>query len=193
MSSPNNPKTTAQLSLLGSLAQHFDKSDFPYWVMGGFALDGVLGKITRPHDDIDFLIDYSDRDRVAEVVTTKSVYDFLVIIDWGKYKFVAYDPVRQLRVDFAYFHRKNGQIVFSLEGWDFPFPGAVLPQGLSVRVDQTSFNIVDPTLIYATKIQASAREKDEEASALESHLDRQLLDQILPTARDLSQHHFLIH
>lgn len=193
MSPPNNQITTAQLSLLGSLARYFDKADLLYWVMGGFALDGVLGKITRPHDDIDFLIDYSDRDRFAEVVTTKSVYDFLVIIEWGKYKFVAYDPVRQLRVDFAYFHRKDGQIVFSLEGRDFPFPATVLPPDKRGIIDGVSFNVVDPTLTYATKIQESAREKDKEAEKISHYVNRELLAGILSTAKDLSQHHFLIH
>jgi hypothetical protein len=45
---------------LDDLKSLFAKSEKPYWVSGGWAIDLFLGRQTRPHDDLDISIARSD-------------------------------------------------------------------------------------------------------------------------------------
>ncbi len=42
----------------------FRKNEIRFWVFGGFALDGIRGKITREHSDIDIYLVSDDLDKV---------------------------------------------------------------------------------------------------------------------------------
>ena len=41
-----------------------------YWLMGGWAVDAHLGRITRRHSDIDFAVMLPDRDALTEALRT---------------------------------------------------------------------------------------------------------------------------
>jgi len=50
-----------QLHLLGELAELLGGRDVPFWLRGGWALDFLLGAVTRRHADIDLVAWLSDR------------------------------------------------------------------------------------------------------------------------------------
>jgi hypothetical protein len=57
-----------QLAALADVARRFDAEGVRYWLGGGWAVDFRLGRVSRPHSDVDFVIGTADRDRVAEAM-----------------------------------------------------------------------------------------------------------------------------
>jgi hypothetical protein len=49
-------KVKSDLSFLKKLLNYSKEKGFRVVVSGGYGLDGILGKITRPHNDLDLLI-----------------------------------------------------------------------------------------------------------------------------------------
>lgn len=58
-----------QLALLGSLLQAADRRRLPLWIGGGWAIDARLGRITRPHDDLDLTFPGERRAEFEEMIT----------------------------------------------------------------------------------------------------------------------------
>ena len=56
------------LAALGSVAKAFDSAEIEYWFFGGWAVDLWVGRLTRPHDDIDVLVWRRDEPRVHEAL-----------------------------------------------------------------------------------------------------------------------------
>ena len=51
-----DPSTTVQLSLIRELTALLRGARIPYWLFGGWAVDFLIGEITRPHSDIDLIL-----------------------------------------------------------------------------------------------------------------------------------------
>ncbi len=66
-------KIKSDLSFLKKLLIFAKKQNYRVVVTGGYGLDGILGQITRPHNDIDIVI-YSKDDRE---MTVKSIRNFV--------------------------------------------------------------------------------------------------------------------
>jgi hypothetical protein len=47
--------TNIQFNLLRTIDTLFTQANIPYWLRGGWALDFLLGEVTRPHSDIDLV------------------------------------------------------------------------------------------------------------------------------------------
>ncbi|MBT4321880.1 hypothetical protein HOD53_01695 [Candidatus Woesearchaeota archaeon] len=52
-----------------------EKNNVQFWVFGGFALDGIRGKITREHGDIDIYLDSDDLTKLEKLFDSKE-YNF---------------------------------------------------------------------------------------------------------------------
>src|SRR5215469_7968884 len=59
----------APLSLT-ELAEIFSPAAFPWWVAGGTAVDLFLGRVTRPHDDLDVEVLRTDQIRLQRLLRT---------------------------------------------------------------------------------------------------------------------------
>ena len=59
-----------QQALLVALAATLNGVPVRYWLMGGWAVDAHLGRITRRHSDIDFAVLLSNRDALTEALRT---------------------------------------------------------------------------------------------------------------------------
>jgi hypothetical protein len=57
-----------QLALIGDVARLAAEAGVDCWLRGGWALDFLLGRVTRPHGDIDFFIWAKDADSFARVL-----------------------------------------------------------------------------------------------------------------------------
>ena len=58
------------LAALGSASSALDAADLEHWFFGGWAVDLWVGRLTRPHDDIDVLVWRRDESRIAEALTS---------------------------------------------------------------------------------------------------------------------------
>ncbi len=56
------------LEALGSAAGALDAADIEHWFFGGWAVDLWVGRLTRPHDDIDVLVWRHDEARVHDAL-----------------------------------------------------------------------------------------------------------------------------
>ena len=58
----------AQAAAIVECALRFDAAGIEYWLFGGWAVDYHAGRVTRPHDDVDFVIWVHDHDTVIEML-----------------------------------------------------------------------------------------------------------------------------
>ena len=61
-------EAAAQQAMLVALAVTLDAAPVRYWLMGGWAVDAHLGRITRRHSDIDLAVSLADRDALTEAL-----------------------------------------------------------------------------------------------------------------------------
>lgn len=59
------------LELLEEIAGIFEEKDIDYWVIGGYALDIAVGRLTREHKNTDFLIKIEDSGRASRALEKK--------------------------------------------------------------------------------------------------------------------------
>jgi hypothetical protein len=64
--SPGGPEGERQLALIRELSQVAASLGIPIWLRGGWAMDFFLGRVTRPHEDVDLFIWASDAERLLE-------------------------------------------------------------------------------------------------------------------------------
>lgn len=62
-----NKRTLNHLELLQILSKKLKKQKIFYSVLGGFAVDGQLGKLTRDHKDLDIAIFEEDKPRLIKL------------------------------------------------------------------------------------------------------------------------------
>jgi hypothetical protein len=58
----------AQLAALASIHELLEAAGIEYWLFGGWAVDFHVGKVTRPHDDLDVAVWSKDLDRIAALL-----------------------------------------------------------------------------------------------------------------------------
>ena len=51
MEAPSDPRTRAQLALIGELGARLAGARVRFWPRGGWALDFLIGRSTRPSDE----------------------------------------------------------------------------------------------------------------------------------------------
>jgi hypothetical protein len=56
------------LSMVGSASDALDGAGLEHWFFGGWAVDLWVGRLTRPHEDIDVLVWRRDEKRIHEVL-----------------------------------------------------------------------------------------------------------------------------
>jgi hypothetical protein len=71
--------TKAQLAVLATLAERFASARMRFWLRGGWAVDFLLGEVTRRHGDIDLVTWLRHRRRICQVLTDAG---FELIREW---------------------------------------------------------------------------------------------------------------
>jgi hypothetical protein len=61
-------RSARQVALIDEFARLADGAGVDCWLRGGWALDFLLGRVTRPHGDIDFFMWAEDADAFARVL-----------------------------------------------------------------------------------------------------------------------------
>jgi lincosamide nucleotidyltransferase A/C/D/E len=58
-----DPTTKAQLNVIHRVVDVLAAVDVPAWLFGGWGLDARIGRITRPHGDVEFWVERVDSER----------------------------------------------------------------------------------------------------------------------------------
>lgn len=61
-----------QLETVISLCRAFEADSLDYWVDGGWGVDALLGRQTRPHSDLDLAVHFADLPLFANLLETRS-------------------------------------------------------------------------------------------------------------------------
>ena len=62
------PMRDEQATAIVEWARRFEEAGIAYWLFGGWAVDYHAGQVTRPHDDVDFVICGRDHEAVIEML-----------------------------------------------------------------------------------------------------------------------------
>jgi Aminoglycoside-2''-adenylyltransferase len=121
-----------QRTMIAELAATLNASPVRYWLMGGWAVDAHIGRVTRQHSDIDFAVFLADRSALVDAL--------------GKHALVAApgaDPTGEFfdggtcRVEITYLAQtETGEVVTpGFEHWPYlrgAFDGQVVIEGVVV-------------------------------------------------------------
>jgi lincosamide nucleotidyltransferase A/C/D/E len=125
-----------------NLCQQLDSLGIPVWVDGGWAVDALLGKQTRPHDDLDIVVEQQHLPRLCEHLTRKGYAD-VARDDTSPWNFVLGDDQGR-RIDIhviSFFDDAGNGIYGPVEnGVSFPI-GSLTGKGM---VDGYAVNCIAP-------------------------------------------------
>ena len=121
---------------LVDLLQLFESAGIETWLDGGWAVDALLGKQTRPHKDVDIILRVADLPKLREILESRG---FEIRQGGTESNFVLADR-SGLEVDVhAIVFDRDGNGVYRMEDgsdWIFPaagFSGLGVVQGISAR------------------------------------------------------------
>jgi hypothetical protein len=103
-----------QLKVLADMSAIFQKQNMEFWLRGGWAIDFLLGKITRQHDDIDVVTWVENRIKLEEV-----------LIQAGFEEVSVREPFRGRQADF-----RKGQVDITFSYITLSEEGSLMLNGL---------------------------------------------------------------
>jgi aminoglycoside-2''-adenylyltransferase len=107
----------AQLSLIREVVGLLHTGRVPCWLHGGWGVDFLLGTVSRPHDDIEFVVWERDRERLKKLLRARG---FEVIRDRPE------DVISTKHghlVEFYFIRRKEGGELVTPGKWEhWPWP-----------------------------------------------------------------------
>lgn len=107
-----------QLRLIGVISRDLDRARLRYWLIGGWAVDFHLGRVSRPHSDIDFGLDHEDHDRFAAIVAR---HGFTALPSESPDAVVEYaGPGGHLEVTFLAADDRGRVVTPGFEHWPYP-------------------------------------------------------------------------
>lgn len=87
----------------------FQENGIEVWIDGGWGIDALLGKQTRPHNDLDIAIDHKDKPRLRKLLEEKGYKD-VSRDDTSDWNFVLRDGEREVDVHTFIFDDKGNNI-----------------------------------------------------------------------------------
>jgi len=134
------PCMTGAMSVDQALAVYelLDKNGVRCWMMGGWGVDALLGRVTREHKDVDLLVLISDLPRYAEIVHSRG---FDRKLTWSESQPIQVGAVhfdsafvdahrdgREIDVHVIAVDHEGAVVQFSTDPWPLP-RGALLDEG----------------------------------------------------------------
>ena len=161
-----------QLRLLAEIAEALDGVEIPFWLRGGWALEFLLGRITRDHADIDLVAWREDRDAIVQTLTSRGFEHVRelpdVALDFEK----TGESIQVLLVELG---PAGALVCRGFESW--PFPEGTL-DGPACTIDGVSCRTLAPHALlyeketYEARRGRPLREKDRESIRLLRQLIR---------------------
>lgn len=123
-----------------------DEGGVSCWVMGGWGVDALLGRVTRAHKDLDLLVSISDLPRYAQIVRR---HGFERLYEWSESQPIDVDAVqfdsafvdahpdgREIDVHVIAVDHEGAVLQFHTDPW--PLPGGTVSgvgtiDGVTVR------------------------------------------------------------
>ena len=126
--------------------ERLDQNGVRCWVMGGWGVDALLGRVTREHKDLDLLVLISDLPRYAEIVQSEG---FDRKLEWSESQLIQVDTLhfdsafvdahrdgREIDVHVIDIDHEGAVVQFHTDPWPLPREGAFgvgTIEGVTVR------------------------------------------------------------
>lgn len=130
--------TDSQLKVLSEISAISKSLEIEFWLRGGWAIDFLLGKITRPHDDIDLVTWIQNREQFENALA-QAGYERIPVSK--EFRNRQSDFLKDnIKVTFVYItHSVNGSIIMNgLLEWiwraDSLLPQSFMLHGISAKV-----------------------------------------------------------
>ena len=147
-----------------SFYTELDKRGIEIWINGGWGVDALLGKQTRPHEDLDIVIQQKDLQEARELLEKRG-YKNVERDDTSPWNFVLGDNKgREIDFHVILFDDKGNGIYGPAErGFMYP-AGSLLGTG---KINGHSVRCVSPQQMVKFRAEYKPREKDfKDVSAL---------------------------
>lgn len=165
-------QTESQLKVLAEISKISRKIGIEYWLRGGWAIDFLLGKITRSHDDIDLVTWVKNREQLENELA-KAGYEKIFVEE--EFRDRQSDFLKQnVEITFNYISLSDdGELIMNgLPEWVWK-PDSLLSQtfnlnGISARVLNPT-QLLDEKVVYE-QIGRTPRPKDLESKKILNQL-----------------------
>ena len=132
---PSQSDEVTQFRLIDKVADLLSDAGIVFWLSGGWAVDFHLGRVTRPHSDIDFIVNLDDRSRLRRLLEQDGI-----VATWvDKAGGVEWFESDGTRIEITYITKSNDASLVTpgYESWPWPadsFPDEdVTFEGITVR------------------------------------------------------------
>lgn len=170
---PPFEEASRQFRLIGELSDSLNDAGVDFWLAGGWAVDFQLGRITRPHSDIDLIVHLADRAGLGTLLKQKGI-ETTGIDDTGG---IEWFEANGARIEVTYIEKtKDGSLVTpGYESWPWPegsFPEEDLTfDGITVPA-MSIVGLLDVKTQWETHLGERPRPHDlSDIGALEALLD----------------------
>ncbi len=132
---PSQSDGVSQFRLIGEFVDWLNGAEMTFWLSGGWAVDFHVGRVTRPHSDIDFIVNLDDRTRLRRLLEQKGFVTTWVDKGGG----VEWFESDGIRIEVSYITKNNdgSMVTPGYESWPWPddsFPDEyVTLAGITVR------------------------------------------------------------
>lgn len=110
-----------QLRAINETHQLLAGNGIKHWLHGGWAVDFLIGKVTRDHSDVEMVIWEKDKNIVRNLLEQSDFTE--VETEFPMEGFVVEDKNRKTKVHFVYIKKVDSGSVVSLGRWsDWPWP-----------------------------------------------------------------------
>ena len=116
-----------ELDEVQRLLRRLDEAGVAHWVLGGWGVDALAGKQTRPHRDLDLAIDADDWDLSVDIVTGLG---YVVETDWWPVRVELVAPQGWVDLHPVRFDSSGNGLQAGLDGTTFEYPREHLTVGL---------------------------------------------------------------
>jgi hypothetical protein len=124
--------TRAQLRLISEIAGLLRQAHIRFWLRGGWALDFLIGRVTRDHGDIDLVARFRQRSRIRHLLEANG-YRVVRLADLASIHFSKHG--QDIAVAFIWTDEMARTVTPGREFWPWPpFPNRVrVLEGIACR------------------------------------------------------------
>jgi lincosamide nucleotidyltransferase A/C/D/E len=128
------PKSRTEMSedAAVQLLQLFEQNDIDVVVDGGWGVDALLGKQTRPHNDLDIALQHKDVPRLRELLAVRGYKEVPRDDSWECNFVMGDDQGHEVDIH-SYTHDADGKLIFGVAYLPESLTGAGSIQGYPVK------------------------------------------------------------
>lgn len=140
-----------------------EENDINVWIDGGWGIDALLGKQTRPHNDLDIAIYHKDKPKLRKLLEERGYKD-VERDDTSDWNFVLSDGTREIDIHTFVFDG-NGKNVY---GTAYP-KESLTGKG---TINRVPINCIPPEWVVKFHAQASYEPKEKDIKDVKAICDK---------------------